>query len=176
MILAQAGSVFYICHRYCFNYWYILCDLLPKSISKLVLLVIFLAWNVAFIQNENNFLSVDGHGGTWNIDTRGSFYQHGSTLTPAWISNHIHYKMWDEITYPFPNFNSSGIGVWEWMNNFIPHVTGHMFYLSMLGLKLIHVSKRGPEVLMFVERICDVIVSRHCLCWLKCSHGRLVGQ
>ena len=23
----------------------------------------------------------------------------------AWISNYIHYKVWDEITYPFPNFN-----------------------------------------------------------------------
>ena len=30
-------------------------------------------------------------------------------------------KVWDEITYPFPNFNSSTVEVWEWMNNFIPH-------------------------------------------------------
>ena len=25
------------------------------------------------------------------------------TLIPAWISNFIHYKVWDEITYPFPS-------------------------------------------------------------------------
>ena len=28
-----------------------------------------------------------------------------------------HYKVWDEITYQFPNFNT--IEVWEWMSNFI---------------------------------------------------------
>ena len=29
--------------------------------------------------------------------------------------------MWDEITYPFPNFNGCTVEVWEWINNFIPH-------------------------------------------------------
>ena len=29
----------------------------------------------------------------------------GLGLIPAWIFNYIHHKMWDEITYPFPNFN-----------------------------------------------------------------------
>ena len=33
------------------------------------------------------------------------FYKHGLILIPAWICNHIHYKVWDWITYPFPNFN-----------------------------------------------------------------------
>ena len=33
------------------------------------------------------------------------FYQHGLTLIPAWISNHKPSKKWDEITYPFLNFN-----------------------------------------------------------------------
>ena len=45
------------------------------------------------------------------------------TLLPAWISNYIHYKVWDEITYPFPNFN---VEVWEWISNFIPHFIGHV--------------------------------------------------
>ena len=27
------------------------------------------------------------------------------TLIPKWINNYIHYKVWDEITYPLPNFN-----------------------------------------------------------------------
>ena len=47
-------------------------------------------------------------------------------LIPAWISNYIHYKVWDEITYPFPNFNSCTIEVWEWIGNFIPHFTEHV--------------------------------------------------
>ena len=42
------------------------------------------------------------------------FYQHVLTLIPAWISNYIHYKMWDEITYPLKFRNG-------WY--FIPHVT-----------------------------------------------------
>ena len=24
---------------------------------------------------------------------------------PAWVINEIHYKVWNEITYTFPNFN-----------------------------------------------------------------------
>ena len=39
------------------------------------------------------------------------FYKHGLTLVPAWISNYIHYKVWDEITYPFLNFNSATVEV-----------------------------------------------------------------
>ena len=30
-------------------------------------------------------------------------------------------KIWDEITYPFPNFNGATVDVWEWMIHFIPH-------------------------------------------------------
>ena len=30
------------------------------------------------------------------------FYLHGLTLIPAWISNHMPCKVWDEITYPIP--------------------------------------------------------------------------
>ena len=29
----------------------------------------------------------------------------------AWISNYIHYKVWDEITYPFLNFNGCTVEV-----------------------------------------------------------------
>ena len=44
----------------------------------------------------------------------------------AWISNYTHHKVWDEITYPFPNFNGAAVEVWEWINNFISHLTGHV--------------------------------------------------
>ena len=30
-------------------------------------------------------------------------------------------KSWDEITYPFPNFNGCTVDVWEWIRNFVPH-------------------------------------------------------
>ena len=32
--------------------------------------------------------------------------QRGLTLFPAWMSNYIHYEIWDEIIYPFPNFGN----------------------------------------------------------------------
>ena len=39
---------------------------------------------------------------------------------PAWIINYIHYKVWDGITYPLPNFNGATVEVWEWISYFIP--------------------------------------------------------
>ena len=71
------------------------------------------------------------------------FYKHDLTLIPACISNHTPSKVWDRITYPFLNFNGCTVEVYEWISNFIPHFGCN--YLSMLGLKLIHVSKRGPR-------------------------------
>ena len=38
--------------------------------------------------------------------------------------NYIHYGVWYEITYPFPNFNGGAIEIYEWMSNFIPCFTG----------------------------------------------------
>ena len=32
--------------------------------------------------------------------------------------------MWDEIVYPFPNFNGETVEVWEWKNNFIHALLG----------------------------------------------------
>ena len=43
------------------------------------------------------------------ILTTGSFYWHVLTLIPAWIRHYIHYKIWGEITYPFPNFNGATV-------------------------------------------------------------------
>ena len=62
----------------------------------------------------------------------------------SWISNHIPSKMWDEITYPFTNFNRCTIQVREWVHNFIPCFIMDFNYSSMPGFKLIHVGKRIP--------------------------------
>ena len=48
------------------------------------------------------------------------------TLTPVCVNNYTHCKVWDEITYPFANFDSGTIVVWEWLSNFIPHFTRHV--------------------------------------------------
>ena len=33
--------------------------------------------------------------------TNDQSFINNDTWIPAWISSYIHYKMWDEITYPF---------------------------------------------------------------------------
>ena len=38
--------------------------------------------------------------------SRSLFYWHGLTLIPARISNYMHYKVWDQITYHFPNYSA----------------------------------------------------------------------
>ena len=37
--------------------------------------------------------------------------KHFSSSEYGLISNYIHYKMWDEITYPFLNFNGATVEV-----------------------------------------------------------------
>ena len=59
-------------------------------------------------------------------------------LHVAWISNYIHNNAWDEITYPFLNFNGAIVEDYEWISNYQA-----CNYLSMLGLKLNRVSKSG---------------------------------
>ena len=49
----------------------------------------------------------------------GPFYKHGLTSIPVWIRNYKSSKVWDEITYPFPNGET--VEVWERLSNFIPH-------------------------------------------------------
>ena len=50
-------------------------------------------------------------------------------------------KVWDEITYPFPNINGCTVEVWERIDDLISHV---MDYSSIIRFKSIHVSKGGP--------------------------------
>ena len=59
----------------------------------------------------------------------------------AWISNYIHYKMWVKLCIHSQTPKSL---VLDWSFHPIPYWTCD--YLSMLGLKLIHVSKRSPCV------------------------------
>ena len=41
-------------------------------------------------------------------------------------NNYNHYKVWDEITYPSPNFNRKTGEVREWISNLIPYLTVHV--------------------------------------------------
>ena len=48
---------------------------------------------------------------TFLFSASGPFYSNGLTLIPAWISNHMLSKVWDEITYPFLNVNGATVEV-----------------------------------------------------------------
>ena len=67
---------------------------------------------------------------------------------PAWISNDMPSKVWDEIAYPFLNFNGCTVEVYEWISNFIPHFMMDVITYPFGDLKIIHVSKRG-HILFF---------------------------
>ena len=77
------------------------------------------AWSPCMTISGYGFLHV------WLLSPRAPIYRHGLTLIPAWISNHIHYEVCDEITYPFPNIHECTVEVWEWISNFTPHCTGY---------------------------------------------------
>ena len=48
------------------------------------------------------------------------------------------------MNYLFTNFSGCTFEIWEWISNFIPHFTEHVINLFLLGLKLNHVSEKGP--------------------------------
>ena len=52
----------------------------------------------------------------------GTFYSHGYTLIPVWISNPMPSTAWDEINYHLPKFNGCTVDVWELIYNFIPYL------------------------------------------------------
>ena len=90
---------------------------------------------------------------------RGPFYQNGLTLITAWISNYMSSKVWDEITYPFPNFNGVNVEVWEWIFNFITTFVMAIITYPCWGLRLIHFSKRPPWTSW--ERLSNVIFANN---------------
>ena len=56
-----------------------------------------------------------------DLATQGAPFLHESTVIPARISNNMQYKVWEEITCPFRNFNSCTIEVREvvWSNTLL---------------------------------------------------------
>ena len=51
------------------------------------------------------------------ITCRVPFYEHGRILIPAWMSNYMSSKAWDEIIYQFSNLNCCAVEVWKWISN-----------------------------------------------------------
>ena len=64
--------------------------------------------------------------------------------------------MCDEIICIFPDFNGATVEIWERICYFIPRYTGHV-NLSMLGLRLIRVSKRGSWGELYGSKQCYLV-------------------
>ena len=45
------------------------------------------------------------------LDERVKFFSYLGPLLLTWIINYIHYNVWDEISYPFLNFNGAAVEV-----------------------------------------------------------------
>ena len=53
--------------------------------------------------------------------------------------------VWDEIIYPFPNFNSATLEVWEWVEQFIPQFTEHVIIYPCWDLSLTMLVKGATD-------------------------------
>ena len=108
---------------------------------------------------ENNIFSLCNNG--INFHKYQIIFAAELSFTPYWVicvlknpifavtkfvpqDYHMPNMVWDEINYPFPNFNGCTVEVWERISNLIPHAYCGCNYLSMLGVKWNHISKRGP--------------------------------
>ena len=56
-------------------------------------------------------------------------------IIPSWMSNYIHFKVWDEIVYPLPNFNGAIVKVCEWISIII-HILLCMRLLICAEIKI----------------------------------------
>ena len=58
----------------------------------------------------------------------------------------MHYKVWNGIIHPLPNFNGATVEVRDWMSIFTPHFNGHVTTYTY-RIKLIKVNpceRKGP--------------------------------
>ena len=57
----------------------------------------------------------------WKMSPGTHFTKNDLILISGWISNCVHYIVWFDINYPFPNFKDAAVGVWVWISNLISH-------------------------------------------------------
>ena len=72
------------------------------------------------------------------------------SLIPAWISNDIHHKAYDEIIYPLTKFSAAATKYWKTISNFIPRFIGHMI-ITQSWIEVNPCYKRGPRNICWQE-------------------------
>ena len=71
------------------------------------------------------------------------------------LSNHIPSKVWDEMTYPFPNFNGATVEVWKEISNFIIHFTMNVITYPCWGWNWSMLVKWGLRLQYLSRQILD---------------------
>ena len=66
-------------------------------------------WKTTYFKNKLEF-GLYGWSKA-NVLRKHPFYSYGLSLIPVWVGNYIHSKVWDEITYRFPNFNGAIVAI-----------------------------------------------------------------
>ena len=84
--------------------------------------------------------------------------------------------MWNEITYPFPNFNSCTVEVWKWISNFIPHYTMDIITYPCwdLSQSMLVKGATGQHWFQVMAWCCQA--TRHHLTNVDLSSARLQGM
>ena len=72
-------------------------------------------------------------------------------LNSACISNHTHYKVWDEIIDPFPNFNGETVEVCEWISIFSNTLSGMWLFIHA-GIEVNPCWEKETLVIQGLER------------------------
>ena len=101
-------------------------------------------------------------------------------LIPAWLYNHMPGKIWDGITYLFPNFNGSTVEIWEWISNCTAHIimdmiTNGRYVLYQFRFTCFHIGcishAYTPVYDLYILRLQNTNVCQHmCIRWSYIVH------
>ena len=96
-------------------------------------------------------------------------WQHGLVLIPSWIRNYSHFKVCNETTYPFSNFNGTVVEVWERISDFITQFVGHVITYSCWG------SSESMLIKIIPERYAEISSPSPCTRYRWIIHERLAA-
>ena len=105
-------------------------DLMHRKSDRLRM---YMAKSIHWQYNENDYMVHPKNTFALNC-VQGPLYNHGYTFIPALINNQIFWRVWNEITYLFPNFNGCIADVWEWISNLISQFIIYVITLYPCGV------------------------------------------
>ena len=81
-------------------------------------------------------------------------------------------KVWDEITYPFPNFNGCTVEVWEWISKFIPHFIMDVPFPNFNGCTVVV----WEWISKFIQHFIMDVITCPCSGYCSCIHWGCISK